>query len=389
MPETASPQGDDHEVSVFRSRLRAWIGEHLDGQDAAKQTRETRKRNSQSMYDAGLLGLTWPVELGGRGFGVEHQTAWNEEMGDYEWALPYSAVTVGICAPTLREFGTPEQQELHIPRMLRGDERWTQLLSEPGAGSDLANVSTTAKVEDDEFVVTGQKVWTSAAMESDFALALVRTSREERKHNGISMLIIDLAAPGVDIRPLREMNGESDFNEVFLDDVRVPRAALVGELGSGWRVLMSMLGHERLALGAGTAGSRMDSDAFTELVQLSRRQGTVDAPHIARALLDVYIAQRILDLNGIRIRRAIETSNPQGPLGSIAKVGTASAAEAAARAAALVVGTPIIAWSDDDTAASEAAHRLLTFPYTSIAGGTSEIQKNAIAERLLGLPRGN
>ncbi|MGZ6852573.1 MAG: acyl-CoA dehydrogenase family protein [Mycobacteriaceae bacterium] len=388
MAHATSPT-PEAELSAFRVQLRSWIDEHLSGQVAKRPSEAGRRSNSQAMYDAGFLALTWPENLGGRGLGVDYQTVWNEEMRAYDWALPYSAVTVGICAPTLRDFGTPEQQARHIPRMLRGDERWTQLLSEPGAGSDLANVSTTATVDGDDFVLTGQKVWTSAAVESDLALALVRTSREERKHAGISMLIVDLRAPGVDIRPLKEMTGESNFNEVFLDGVRIPRANLVGELGGGWRVLMSMLSHERLALGAGTAGSRMDADAFSELLDLSRQRGSVDDPHVSQALLDLYLQQRVLDLNGIRIRQAIETSNPAGPLGSIVKVGTAMAAETAARAAALVVGTSAIAWTDGDEDAAAAAHSILSFPYTSIAGGTSEIQKNAIAERLMGLPRGS
>lgn len=387
MAAAPAPNRDDLDVESFRARLRAWIGEHLQGREAETGTEGARRLNSQRMYDAGLLGLTWPVEVGGRGLGADHQTVWNEEMRDYEWALPYSAVTAGICAPVLRDFGTDAQRKHHLPRMLRGDERWTQLLSEPGAGSDLANVSTSAKAVDDGFVLQGQKVWTSAALDSDLALALVRTSREERRHHGLTMVIVDLTAPGVDIRPLREMNGDSQFNEVFLDGVQVPRESVVGETGSGWSVLMAMLGYERLALGAATAGNRMDADAFTRLVRLTRRQGTVNAPHIAHALLDVYVEQRILDLNGVRIRRAMEKSGPHGPLGSIAKVGTASAAEAAARAAVLAVGPPAIAWADDDEEAKEAAHDLLSFPYTSIAGGTTEIQKNSIAERLLGLPR--
>ena len=378
----------DHDLQFFRRRLVTWIAENLSALPPDTSTEDTRRETSRRMYDAGLLGLTWPPDLGGRGLTAEHQTVWNEAMREYQWALPYSAVTVGICAPVLRDFGTREQQTRHIPRMLRGDERWTQLLSEPGAGSDLASVSTSARPDGDDFLVTGQKVWTSAAMESDLALALVRTSREESRHAGLSMLIIDLGSPGVEIRPLREMTGESDFNEVFLDDVRVPHDRLVGELGEGWGVLMAMLGHERLALGAGTAGARMDADAFGRLVELSCRQGTTHDPHIAHALLDVYIEQRILDLNGIRIRRSIDVTDPRVPLGSIVKVGTASAAETAARANALVVGRPTIAGAQGDVAAQEAAHNLLSFPYMSIAGGTTEIQKNAIAERLLGLPRG-
>jgi alkylation response protein AidB-like acyl-CoA dehydrogenase len=377
----------DHDVDAFRLRLRSWIKDNIAPLTPAGGTEESRALTNRSMYDAGLLGLTWPTELGGRSLSAAHQTVWNEEMRDYQWALPYSAVTVGICAPTLRDFGTPEQLTLHIPRMLRGDERWTQLLSEPGAGSDLANVSTTATLDGDEYVVNGQKVWTSLARESDLALALVRTSREERKHKGLSMALIDLRAPGVEIRPIREITGETNFNEVFLDGVRVPESHMLGGAGGGWTVLMAMLTHERLALGAGTAGSRMDADVFESLVRQSRAGDKLDDPRVSRALLDLYIEQRILDLTGARIRRAIETSDPKGPLGSFVKVGTGSAAEAAARVSALVAGKATMAWSDDDAAGRDAAHLMLSFPMASIAGGTTEIQKNAIAERIQGLPR--
>lgn len=376
-------------AEAFRAALREWVGKNLAPLDPAKLDDAGRRRNSQLMYDAGFLGLTWPLELGGRGLAAEYQTIWNEELREYEWALPYAAVTVGICAPTLREFGTAEQKATHISRMLRGDERWTQLLSEPGAGSDLANVATTALLDGQHYIVTGQKVWTSAASSSELALALVRTSREARRHDGLSMLIIDLRSPGVDIRPLREMNGESDFNEVFLDCVKVPRHNLVGSVGEGWAVLMSTLAHERIALGAGTSGGRMDADVLGDLLAISSREGTLRAPHIARALLDLFIEQRVLELNGIRIRRALESTDVHGPVGSIVKVGTASAAESAARAHALVVGMATMAWAETDLEAQSAAHSLLTFPMASIAGGTTEIQKNAIAERLLGLPRGN
>jgi alkylation response protein AidB-like acyl-CoA dehydrogenase len=389
MTVTTALDEQDQDVVAFRARLRSWIQENLAPLSPEAVTEDTRRATQKKMYDAGLLGLTWPRELGGRGLSAKHQTAWNEAMRDYEWTLPYSAVTVGICAPTVRDFGTPEQQKLHIPRMLRGDERWTQLLSEPGAGSDLASVSTTATQEGDEIVLNGQKVWTSLAIESDLALALVRTSREERRHHGLSMVLVDLRAPGVDIRPIREITGETNFNEVFLDDVRVPLDHLIGGFGAGWSVLIAMLTHERLALGAGTTGARMDADVFEPLVRQSIERGTIDDPHVSGALLDLYIEQHILDLNGIRIRRAIETSDPKGPLGSIVKVGTGSAAEAAARASALVAGKATMAWSAAETAAQEAAHLMLSFPMASIAGGTTEIQKNAIAERLLGLPRGS
>ena len=180
-----------------------------------------------------------------------------------------STVTVGICAATLLDAGTEEQKQRHLPAMLRGDEVWTQLLSEPGAGSDLGGVTTRATLDGDHFVLNGQKVWTSGAMEADYAAALVRTDASLPKYKGLSMVIVDMRSPGVEVRPLRQMTGESHFNEVFLDDVRVPRANLLGEYNGGWGVLNQMLLHERLALSAGTTAARMAPDTFDQLLALA------------------------------------------------------------------------------------------------------------------------
>jgi alkylation response protein AidB-like acyl-CoA dehydrogenase len=218
------------DLAGFRDELRGWLGANVDPDRRASWTEEDRRRTTAGLFDAGLLHVTWPVAYGGRGLSPEYQTVFNEESAPYAWALVQSSVTVGICAATLLDWGSEEQKQRHLPRMLRGDEAWTQLLSEPGAGSDLAGITTRAIREDDAFVINGQKVWTSSARESDYALALVRTDPEQPKYLGLSMLIVDLHAPGVDIRPLRQMSGESHFNEVFLDDVTVPAENLCGEL---------------------------------------------------------------------------------------------------------------------------------------------------------------
>jgi alkylation response protein AidB-like acyl-CoA dehydrogenase len=340
-----------------------------------------------ALFDAGLLHVTWPAAYGGRGLAPEYQTVFNEESAPFTWALTASLVTVGICAATLLDWGSDEQKRRHLPRMLRGEETWTQLLSEPGAGSDLAGVTTRAVRAGGDFVLTGQKVWTSGALESDYALALVRTDPGLPKHQGLSMLIVDLHAPGVDIRPLRQMSGESRFNEVFLDDVRIPAAALCGGLNDGWRVLNGMLAHERIALSAGTAGGRMDTDTFADLVLLARRHGRDTDPDVRRALADLYIDQRLLDLMGQRMRAAAAAGLSMGPVGSIGKIGIARSARASAEAAMLIGGQSLLAWPDGDAEAERWAHDLLDFPRAAIAGGTTEIQKNTVAERILGLPR--
>ncbi|MFR9804070.1 acyl-CoA dehydrogenase family protein [Pseudonocardia sp. RS010] len=374
-------------LAEFRAGLRAWLTEHLDRTALSTLTEDQRQKNSRALYDAGYLNTTWPVEYGGRGYSADYQTVYNEELASYPGATLVASVTVGICAATLLDFGTEEQKKRHLPRMLRGDEQWTQLLSEPGAGSDLAGVTTRARRDGEAYRLDGQKVWTSAAIGADFALAFVRTDPELPKHKGVSMLIVDLTTPGVDIRPLREMTGEAAFNEVFFDDALVPADNLVGEFNGGWAVLSGMLTHERIALSAGTTGARMDRDTFAEFAELARDRGVDGDPEVRAALVDLYVQQRLLDDVGRRMREATQAGLAMGPVGSLGKIGIARSARASAEAGVLIGGPSTLAWREDDRGAAERARSLLYFPMTGIAGGTTEIQKNIVAERLLGLPR--
>ena len=218
-----------------------------------------------AVYDAGFGGITWPVEYGGLGLTGAHQEAFTEEAANYPDLVVGDLVTAGICAPTLLDFGSEEQKRRYIPHMLRGDEVWTQLLSEPGAGSDLAGLQTRAVLDGDEWVVNGQKVWTSGAMASEFAILIARTNPDVPKHQGLSMFIVDLKAPGVTIRPLKQMTGNDEFNEVFLDDVRLPADYLVGDEG------------RRLARAPAHADARAHGD----------RRGDERLPHGPRHVHDV------------------------------------------------------------------------------------------------------
>jgi alkylation response protein AidB-like acyl-CoA dehydrogenase len=371
----------------FRLAVREWFQANVDSAAHASYTDGDRKRTTALAYDAGLLHVTWPTEYGGRGLPAEYQTVFNEEIASRGWALTNSSVTVGICAATLLDAGSEEQKRRHLPAMLRGDEVWTQLLSEPGAGSDLGGVTTRATVDGDHFVLHGQKVWTSAAGEADFAAALVRTDGSLPKYKGLSMVIVDMATHGIDVRPLRQMTGEAHFNEVFLDDVRVPQANLLGTYNGGWSVLNQMLTHERIALSAGTTGARLAPDTFDSLVALARKRGVHTDAAVRARLADIYIDQQLLDFMGRRMRAAAEAGLEMGPVGSIGKVGIARSARASAEAAMLLGGPDVLAWEHGDVDSEHWAHELLFFPMTGIAGGTTEIQKNTIAERLLGLPR--
>jgi alkylation response protein AidB-like acyl-CoA dehydrogenase len=375
-------------LDQYRDALRAWFRDNVGAADPNTYTEQDRRRATADAYDAGLLHVTWPTAYGGRGLPSEYQTVFNEESAGHSWALVKSFVTVGILGATLLDTGTDEQKLRHLPSMLRGDEDWAQLLSEPGAGSDLGGVTTRAVRDGDSYVINGQKVWTSAATTSKYATALVRTDPSQTKYQGLSMLIVDLSTPGVDIRPLREMTGDAAFNEVFLDDVRVPAANLMGEYNGGWAVLIRMLFHERMAISAGTAGEGLAAaDAFTPLVALARTRGVDTDGAVRGRLADIYIEQQLLDFMGRRMRAAAEAGIDLGPVGSIGKVGTTRFARACAEASVLIGGPDVLAWESDDTDSQHWAHQLLWFPMTGIAGGTTEIQKNLIAERLLGLPR--
>jgi alkylation response protein AidB-like acyl-CoA dehydrogenase len=375
-------------LDQYRESLRVWFRDNVDGRDPKTYTEVDRRHATAAAYDAGLLHVTWPEAYGGRSLPSEYQTVFNEESAAYNWALAKTFVTVGILAATLLDTGTEEQKKRHLPPMLRGDEDWAQLLSEPGAGSDLGSVTTRAVRDGDDYVLNGQKVWTSSAVQSKYATALVRTDPSQTKYKGLSMLIVDLSSAGIDIRPLREMTGEALFNEVFLDDVRVPATNLMGDYNGGWAVLNRMLFHERMAISAGTAGEGLASaDAFTPLAALAHKRG-IDADAAVRGkLADVYIEQQLLDFMGRRMRAAVQAGMDLGPVGSIGKVGTTRFARLCADASVLIGGPDVLAWETDDIENRRWAHDLLWSPMTGIAGGTTEIQKNTIAERLLGLPR--
>jgi alkylation response protein AidB-like acyl-CoA dehydrogenase len=374
-------------IEEFRLVVREWFHAHVVGRSEATYTDADRKRTTTAAYDAGLLHVTWPAEYGGQGLSPDYQTVFNEEAQRYAWTLTHSSVTVGICAATLLDVGTEEQKRRHLPAMLRGDEAWTQLLSEPGAGSDLAGVATRAARDGDDFVLNGQKVWTSGAHMAGYAAALVRTDGSVPKHEGLSMLIVDMRSPGVNVRPLRQMTGEAHFNEVYLDEVRVPAANLLGDYNGGWAVLNRMLLHERIALSAGTTSRGLVADAFDELVALARERGVDTDAAVRGRLADLYIDQRLTDVMGRRMRAAAAAGLPMGPVGSIGKLGIAQAARRSAEAAVLIGGPDVLAWEPGDLGSERWAHDLLFFPMTGIAGGTTEIQKNTIAERVLGLPR--
>jgi alkylation response protein AidB-like acyl-CoA dehydrogenase len=387
------------EVEDFRAKAREWLADNASrykGVDPADLVAGRAFR--RDLWDAGLLGITLDSAYGGLGLTPAHQNAFLEEAAGYTLPAMGEAVTTGICAPTLLDFGSEEQKKRHVARMIRGDEVWTQLLSEPGAGSDLAGLQTRAVRDGDVYVINGQKVWTSRAVDSDFALCIVRTNPDVAKHQGLSMLIVDLKAPGVTIRPLRQMTGDSHFNEVFLDDVRVAADQLVARENDGWRALTAMLTHERLALGAGTgaggSGQGWTRPASARFIELAQRNGSAGDPVVRQELVRLYIAERVLTFMGQKMRDEIAAGIPVGSKGSVAKLATALISRQSASVGMAIAGPASQAWELGGEAGAGAgadggdfASAMCFSPMTAIAGGTSEIQRNTIGERVLGLPK--
>jgi len=390
---------DEHEITEspelaeFRLKARSFLAEHApkrasrrDGEGAPLEATvadvATQKKFQAALADAGLAGLTWPKPWG-PGLTAEHQRVFNEEAAGYDLPTTAYIIGLGMVIPTMIEFGTDAQRERYVAKALRGEEIWSQLFSEPGAGSDVASLQMRAERDGDEWVLNGQKVWTTGAQLSDFGAVIARTNPDQPKHRGITMFIVDFHAPGVEIRPLRQMNGGSGFNEVFFTDVRVPDANRIGDVDDGWRCAIAMLMNERVAIGSGGGGGR--SAGVKPLIELACRCGVADAPIVRQGIADVYIRGQIMSYIGQQTRAAVKAGKAPGPGGSIGKLAGAQLSLRTADLAMAIAGAGGQAW--EDTRDARWALGVLSAPASRIAGGTDEVQRNIIGERVLGLPK--
>ncbi len=345
------------------------------------------RRFHGALSDAGLGGITYPVEYGGQGLDKGYLEVYTQELSNYRVPLVPAAISHGMCLPVINDFGTPEQREHYQARIIRCDDIWCQMFSEPGAGSDVASLSTRAVRDGDEWVINGQKVWTSGAHYCDYGLVVVRTDPTQPKHRGLSMFIVDLSLPGVDIRPLRQPTGGSNFNEVYLTDVRVGHDCLVGGEGEGWNVAVAMLMYERFAIGASGSQAMTGRTGIAQLIEEAQRRGRSSDPVIRDALAGLYIRERIQTFIGMRIREAAEAGRSPGAEASIAKLNTAMLARQAADLGIAIAGLQGQAWYCTDKDGSQWANGVVSSPGMGIAGGTNEVQRNIIGERVLGLPK--
>ncbi len=345
---------------------------------------ERGKAYRRALCDAGLAAVSYPVEIGGAGLPIEYEAAGREAALDL---LPGedSMFTLGVsmAVPTIRDYGSEELQRRFIPPALRGDEVWCQLYSEPGAGSDLAGLTTRATRDGDEWIITGQKVWTSQAQNSDMAILLARTDFDLPKHRGITMFALPMDQPGVTIRPLVQMTGVAEFNEVFLDEARVPADWVIGEVNGGWALAVALLGHERTSLGRGVkTDDATKSKAgrsplpFDGLVERARSAGCLDDLVVRQQLAATFTGERL-----------VPWGTQRGLHPSIGKLWRTIQGRQAAQLAHTIGGATAAAWERDDTDADYWAYHVLNCRGMSLGGGTDEIQKNTLGERVLGLPR--
>ncbi|GAA3842542.1 MULTISPECIES: acyl-CoA dehydrogenase family protein [Amycolatopsis] len=369
-------------MSEFREKVRAWLAENVPGDEELA----TAKRFQAALYDAGLAGITWPKEFGGQGLTAAEQQVFDQESARYDLPNSVFRIGMGMCGPTILDLGTPEQKARYIPPLLRGDEIWCQLFSEPGAGSDVASLQTRAVRDGDQWVINGQKVWTTVAHLADFGALLARTDPDVPKHQGLTMFLIDMHDPAVTVRPLKDMTGRAPFNEVYFENLRLPADAVLGQVGQGWLAAVTMLGHERVSIG-GFVRKRHDPLAHANLAETARRHGRDADPVVRAELAKLYAAERALALFNVRLRQEAEAGSPPGARGSVAKLAGAQLQQQAVAVAGLIAGPRATAWEPGDPAGEELALAINQTPSSSIAGGTDQIQRTIIGDRILGLPR--
>jgi len=343
------------------------------------------------MHAGGWVGIHWPKEYGGRGASLIEQMIFTEELIAAGAPPGVNIIGLTMVGPAIIQHGTEEQRRRWLPPVLSADEIWCQGFSEPGAGSDLASLSTRAVEEGDEFVVSGQKVWTSNAHRSHSCILLVRTDPQAPKHRGISCLLVDMKSPGITIRPLVQITGDAEFNEVFFDQVRVPKANLLGPKNGGWEVAITVLMYERMAIGS----TVILHHYIQRLLDLARRtrsdRGVAAAdPLLRQEMAQIYLEGRALRLTGLRyLTRQLRGEAP-GPEGSVLKLTLTETYRKMAETATRILGPAHQLWKGTDRAPEGGrwAFQALFALRFGIAGGTTEIQKNIVGERILGLPKG-
>jgi alkylation response protein AidB-like acyl-CoA dehydrogenase len=364
----------------FRARARGWLEAHR--ADSPPPTRGLHvddpapyRRWQGQLAKAGLVGVSWPTEYGGAGLGPIEEMIAGQEITRAGCAQIVDHIAIGELGPTIVAYGSDEQKQRHVAPMLHGEEGWCQLFSEPGAGSDLAGITTRARRTDEGWVLTGQKVWTTLAQFADFGLLLARTNPDVSKHRGLTMFVVDMHAPGVTVRPLRLMSGSAPFNEIFFDDVSLPLDATVGPVDGGWGVSITTLMYERLM--ALTAFELLAPPPEELLRPLVGHPALADH-HVRRRIAELTIDRLALRYSGYKALSDLQDGRMPSPEAGLGKIGVVEAGRKAAALIAEVLGPGALQGEWGELAAE--------MPGMRSAGGTDEILRNTIGERVLGLP---
>ena len=366
---------------AFRDELRSWLsenhpGDEPTGDEAAFQFRREWQRK---LHDAGWAGVSWPKEYGGRGATQIEQAIFGEEMARAKAPSPANVLGLVMGGPVVIAHGSDEQKQRYLEPILSGEEIWCQGFSEPDSGSDLASLKTRAVKDNGDWVVTGQKVWTTFAHEAKWCMLVARTDQDAPKHKGLTYFLMDMEQDAVQVRPLRQITGESEFNELFIEEARIPDENVVGGVGNGWMVAITTLMHERAGLGAASAAAV--KIALGQLRELALERGVADDPIVRQKFAQLYIEAEALRLNGWRGLTQIMKNGVPGPEGSLPKLQWASVNQGLTELAVDIRG------DDGPLKDSDWTYRFLRSRANSIEGGTTEILKNIIAERVLGLPK--
>ncbi|MFF0860452.1 acyl-CoA dehydrogenase family protein [Nonomuraea sp. NPDC003560] len=367
------------DLAEYRRAAAEWLRDNVpaddqSGADALARAKEFMAR----LYDAGYSGITWPREWGGQGLTQAEERAFAAEARDYTLPTYVFSIGLGMTGPTLVDRGTDAQRERFVRPLLRGEEVWCQLFSEPGAGSDVASLQTRAVRDGGTWVVNGQKVWTSVAHHADWGLLLARTDVEVPKHRGLTMFVMDMHHPGVTVRPLKDMSGRANFNEIFFDNVTIPDEHRIGEVDDGWSVAVTTLLHERLSISAGVGmGGQKDNPATFEAL---RETLDTSDPLVRDQLVELHIRSRALALFNQRLAQETRAGIFPGARGSAAKLLLAELTLFQADLATQLVGPESVVGDHPLSRSISLA------PGMALGGGTNEIMRNIVGDRVLGLP---
>ena len=389
-------------VADFRTRARAWLADNMPrltpGYDNKKlmdddESGEQARRLQRTLHDGGFAGLCFPVEYGGRGLPKEYQVAFTDESRPYQMPSLFNVPTLSILAPTLLDFGTEEQKKRHLPAIIRGDELWVQFLSEPSGGSDLAGVMMRATADGDVFILNGSKIWSTGAFRSDYAMCLARTDWQATKHRGLTMFIVKIHQPGIEIQNIQMANGANEFCQEFFNDVAIPATDVLGQVNDGWTVASRLLYHERDAVGGGSpylsgiaSGNASDTGRYGNLAELIRVTGQGQDARVRQLIAEARANETIKALLTGRISAGINAGILPETAGSIPRLFAATTTERWMDISLSIAGRHAGASlaADGDGGWGEV---YLRRQEGSLGGGSNEMQRNIISERVLGMPR--